>query len=445
MAVPAEVPGPDDGPAPTVGHGVPVLARHRPGAEVTTVSVWLLRGSRHEDSPGLTHLLEHVLVRAAPPGRPAPVDELEALGAEVDAVTTRDHLVLHARVPSPEAAEALDVLARAVTAERFDEDLVATERRVVDEELRLAASDPHDAVHDGFFRVAFAGQRMGEPVGGTPGAVARLGAADLGAWAARHRHAGTVAVVTGGALTEDDVLRTLAGGPLTALPPAPPSAPRPGPPDATSGRIDLALNSDTTAVVVGGHAVALDDPRLPAAEVLLELLAGSAGSLLHEELRTRRGLCYEVWGLVTGYRDAGVWRVALPTAPEHRDRVVELACDALAGAAAEPRRLFDAARVAVAARRTAALARLDAESSLEEVLRRGRHRLVGGDHRWTVAGHAAALRAVTAGEVAACARTLLDRLVVATAGGAGAATAEPPENRKEGAWSATPRPADGHG
>jgi len=401
-------------------NGVPVVVRRRPDADVTTVSVWVLLGSRHETAPGVTHLLEHVLMQATPAGRGMRmIDELESLGAAANAVTARDHLALYATVPSPEAAAALRVLADGLVNAHLADDLVDAERRVVDEELRLAAADPTDIVHDGFFATAFAGQRMGLPVGGTPAEVAVLTPADLTAWADRNVTTGTVGVVASGDLDADEVAAVLDDGPLAALPTGPDDtsdddAPPEGPVRATAGRVDLPLNSDTAAVIVGGHGFALDDPRLPAVEVLMELLAGGNASVLHEEIRSRRGLTYDLWGLATGYRDVGVWRVGMSTAPEHRDTVVELAGNLIADAAAGG---FSADRVAAARRRVAALLRLDAESSLEEVLRLGHHRLVGRDPGWTLRHHAEALHRVEAGEVADCARIVLDRCVVATAGG----------------------------
>lgn len=426
---------------PTLGNGVPVVVRRRPGADVTTVSVWVLLGSRHETAPGITHLLEHVLMQAVPPGRRLRVvDELESHGAEANAVTARDHLALYARVPTPDAVAALAVLGQSVTNSDFADELVAAEQRVVDEELRLAAADPNDLVHDVFFGAAFAGQPMGAPVGGTPRSVAALAPSDLAAWAAAFVHAGTVAVVASGDLDAGEVCAALDGGPLGALPAGPPpgeARPRP-----TYGRGGAELNSDTAAVIIGGHGYALTDPRLPAAEVLVELLAGGNASVLHEELRSRRGLTYNLWGTVTGYRDVGVWRTGMSTAPQHRDEVLELATGLIAGAA---RRGFTADQVAVARRRVAALLRLDAESSLDEVLRLGQHRLIGHDPGWTLRRHAQALHAVGAAEVAECARDVLAQPVIATVGGGatGLVTDVNRREREEETWNATSIPVAG--
>src|SRR5580692_3129706 len=84
-----------------LANGVRYAVLHRPDAAVTAVSVWMLAGSRHEPVAGVAHLLEHVVMQAVPSGRSRRVvDEIEAWGGDVNAMTTRDHVVLHASVPT---------------------------------------------------------------------------------------------------------------------------------------------------------------------------------------------------------------------------------------------------------------------------------------------------------------------------------------------------------
>jgi predicted Zn-dependent peptidase len=412
----------------TLANGVQLAVSHRPGADVTTVSVWILAGARHEASPGAAHLFEHVVMQAVPPGRRLRVvDEVEAWGGDANAITTRDHVVLYARVPTADAAAALGVLAEAATSTAFDDDVVEAERRVVLEELRLAAADPTDIVHDVFFSAAYGEHPMGRPVGGTPAGVALLGPAELAGWTRDHVRAGLLGVVVTGGMTPAEVVDAVTGSPLAALPAAarsadarsaaaPPAAAAGPPPAPAAGRRDASLASETAAVALGGPGYALADPRLAAAEIVMELLAGGNASILTEEIRSRRGLSYDISGGATGYRDTGVWRVAISTAPQERDHVVELATDLVRAAVA---RGWTGAEVSVARRRVAGLLRLDAESSLEEALLLGRYRFVGGWADWTLPAHLDRLARVDAAEVNRCGQAMAERLVVATAGGTG--------------------------
>lgn len=399
----------------TLPNGVPYAVLYREGADVTTVSVWVLAGSRHERVPGVTHLLEHVVMQAIPAGRRMRVvDEIESWGGDANAQTTRDHVMLFARVPTPDAGAALAVLSAAATASQFDAEVVDGERRVVYEELRMAAADPTDIVHDTFFRAAYGDHPMGRPVGGTPEQAVKVSGEDLSAWSTEHVRAGLVAVAVNGGMTADEVAKLLADSEIAALPG--PAMPRPpeDTPVLRTGRRDLPVPGDTAAVVVGGCGFALSDPRLTAAEVVIELLANANGSVLNEEIRSRRGLSYDVYGGASGYRDTGSWRIRITTAPAHRAEVAELAADLTRGAV---RRGWSKTQVAVARRRVAGLVRLEAESSLDATLLYGDRAFVGDIPDWSLQAYLRRLAALSCDEVNETARIMADRLVVATAGG----------------------------
>jgi predicted Zn-dependent peptidase len=389
---------------------------HRPGADVTTVSVWILAGSRHEPTPGVAHLFEHVVMQSIPAGRPERVvDEIEAWGGDANAMTARDHVVLHARVPTADAAAALGVLIAAATTSDFDDELVEAEQRVVLEELRLAASDPTDIVHDVFFEAAYGDHPMGRPVGGTPDGVTGLGAADVTAWSRLFVRPALLGVVACGGLTEEEFRAVLLDSPLADL--GSPGRAGVRPPDSSPAivarRRDVDIVSDTAGVVIGGPGFALSDQAIGAGEVVIDLLAGGNASVLTEEIRSRRGLSYDVAGGISGYRETGSWRIAISTAPEHCEPVVELATGLITDAV---RRGWTQDQVSRASRRVAGLARVEAESSLEETLRFGDHAYVGEAPGFTLTAHLAAVAALTADQVNEAAAFMTERLVVATAG-----------------------------
>ncbi|HVB43693.1 MAG TPA: pitrilysin family protein [Streptosporangiaceae bacterium] len=400
--------------APRLANGVEYAVLHRPGAEVTTVSVWILAGSRHESAPGVAHLLEHAVMQCVPAGRSMRVvDEIEAWGGDANAMTTRDHVVLHARVPTADAGAALSVLAAAATTMTFDDDLVAAERRVVQEELRLAAADPTDIVHDVFFAAAYGSHPMGRPVGGTVAGVAELGPADLAAWSRRYVTPAVLRVVVSGGMTPADVHAVLEQSALAALDDSGPGRPADTSPAITSGRRDLPLAADTAAVVIGGPGFALADRRIVAADIVIELLARANSSVLNEEIRSRRGLSYDVSGGASGYRETGAWRIAISTAPEHCDLVVGLATDLVLESV---RRGWSADQVRTASRRAAGLLRVEAESTLAETLEYGNYAYVGDSPGWSLAAQLADLAAMDVREVNQAAQLMTEQLVVATAG-----------------------------
>ncbi|GII85591.1 peptidase M16 [Sphaerisporangium siamense] len=398
----------------TLANGVPVLVLHRPGATATTVTLWLLTGSRYEQESvaGGTHLLEHILMQAPlADGSGRPIDLLEGLGGEGNAITSRDHLVLYGRVPSPEARTALGILARALARPGLTEEVLESERKVVQEELRLAAGDPFDVVHDVFYDVAFGRHPLARPVGGTAESVGRVTLDDLHGFHSRWVRGASAGVIVCGDLSPEAVLEVLESGPVSALPAG--GVPRDdGSPIVGGGRRHLPLNNESAGVVLGGPAVPYGHRLLPAWQVLMDLIGGASSALLFEEIRNRRGLAYDMWAFTNAYRDTGVWRAFVATAPEHVEEVVETATTLLTRRAEDG---WTAGEVEPATRRAAGLLQLETEQSLEEALLYGRYGLIPG-HPWTLAGHIEAIRAVTAEDVLESLRTALKPLVITVAG-----------------------------
>jgi predicted Zn-dependent peptidase len=120
-----------------------------------------------------------------------------------------------------------------------------------------------------------------------------------------------------------------------------------------------------------------------------------------------------MWGFTNAYRDAGVWRAFVATAPEHAEEVVALGTSLLRERAGHG---WTAGEVEVATRRTAGLLQLELEQSLEEALLYGRYGLIPGHGSWTPAGQVDAIRAVTADDVLSCLRMAIEPLVVTVAG-----------------------------
>jgi zinc protease len=220
-------------------------------------------------------------------------------------------------------------------------------------------------------------------------------------------------VVVSGGMTSENVRAVLDGGPLAQLDGAAGDRQPDRSPPVAAGRRDLTVVSETAGVVVGGPGFALSDRAILAAEVVIELVAGGNASVLTEEIRSRRGLSYDISGGASGYRETGSWRIAISTAPDHREQVVELATGMLADSA---RRGWTQAQVSSASRRAAGLTRVEAESSLEEALLFGDHAYVGDSPAFSLGAHLAGLADLTAHEVNEAAEFMTDRLVVATAG-----------------------------
>ncbi|MDX8050906.1 pitrilysin family protein [Lentzea sp. BCCO 10_0798] len=380
-----------------------VSSEVRPDLRTTGICLTVALGSR-TDPPelgGLTHLLEHLVMSAPLDGRSFSA-RTEWLGGSVNAHTGLEEQQFYARVRAEDADAVIALLLRAAFAPDLSDAAVTAESAVVLRELAASAADPNEVVQDAVLAALFHGHPLGRPVGGTP---AGIRAANPDAVRAHHatRFLGAPAhlAVVG---PHPPVLPR--GGPaVTPLgSTAPHITPEPLPPLVAG---PVRWPEDFAWVCLGARSPGAGDPRRPGHDVLAALLGSSPSSLLYRRLREELGLGYAFEAWDRGYTEAGAWRVLAGAGEGDGAQVVDVVRDLLAdlagrGPADED---LDAARRGLQMRLL-----VDSEDPLEAARSLG-VRTRAGTAPWSAEEQQAAIRAVTAEDVAAAARAVCAGLI----------------------------------
>src|SRR4029078_10898268 len=141
-------------------------------ASVRSVSLgfWIDVGSRDEraDRAGASHFIEHLLFKVSRRFDAQEIAEtFDAMGAELNAATSRENTVVYARVPDHHVETALEVMTDMVFAPSLAE--VDQEREVVLEEIAMYEDAPQELVHDLFSEAVFGEHPPGRPASGSGG------------------------------------------------------------------------------------------------------------------------------------------------------------------------------------------------------------------------------------------------------------------------------------
>jgi predicted Zn-dependent peptidase len=113
---------------------------------------------------------------------------------------------------------------------------------------------------------------------------------------------------------------------LVRLAHASPQKPRraPASPHVSSHHVQLVRDTEQVHLCCGTRAYAYDDRRRFSAWLLDQIMTGGYSSRLFQEIREKRGLCYNIGPLSASYRKAGFWAVETSFAPEQARRVVSI-------------------------------------------------------------------------------------------------------------------------
>jgi predicted Zn-dependent peptidase len=344
MAVPAR--GPAGRPARVVTRGLPdgvrssvlpsglrIVTEAIPTTRSASVGVWVNVGSRDESPAlsGASHFLEHLLFKGTKRRTALDISaEIEAVGGETNAFTTKEYTCYYARVLDADLPLAVDVLCDAVAESVLDPADVETERSVILEEIAMHSDEPGDEVHDIFTAAIFGGHPLGRLISGTEHTVSPMTRDQVNRFYRRRYTAPQIILAAAGNLEHAAFVRlvrtALAGTPLDSGP-AQPAALRPTGrrvPVRSAATVVHHRDTEQAHVVLGGPGIGRLDERRFALGVLNNLLGGGMSSRLFQEIREKRGLAYSVYSYATQYAETGVFGVYAGCAPGKVDEVLDL-------------------------------------------------------------------------------------------------------------------------
>jgi predicted Zn-dependent peptidase len=324
---------PDGARRTTLPSGLRIVTETIPTTRSASLGVWAGTGSRDETPvmSGASHFLEHLLFKGTHKRTALAISsEIEAVGGETNAFTTKEYTCYYARVLDADLPLAVDVLCDAVADSILDPADVETERGVILEEIAMHEDEPGDEVHDIFTEVIFGDHPLGRLISGTEDSITPMSRKQINGFYRRRYTAPNIVVAAAGNLDHATVVRlvrkSLAGTPLDSAP-ADPAEPRRADRRVRTQKPHTAVHNRETEqahVVLGGVGIARRDERRFALGVLNNVLGGGMSSRLFQEIREKRGLAYSVYSYASQYADAGLFGVYAGCAPGKVEEVLDL-------------------------------------------------------------------------------------------------------------------------
>ena len=132
-------------------NGVRVVTEQISSVRSVSIGVWVDVGSRDErpGEEGVSHFIEHMVFKGTRRRSAEAISrEIDALGGELNAFTSRECTTFYSTVLDEYITEGIDLLADIFHHSRFDSQELSKEKRVVLEEIRMVEDDPEEYLHD---------------------------------------------------------------------------------------------------------------------------------------------------------------------------------------------------------------------------------------------------------------------------------------------------------
>jgi len=301
-----------------------------------SIGFWIGAGSRDErdDRAGVSHFIEHLLFKGSSNYDAQQIAEtFDAMGAELNAATSREHTVVYSRVPDRHVEEAIAVMTDMVFAPRFAE--LDQEREVVLEEIAMYEDTPQELVHDLFSRAVFDTHALGRPVIGTSEVISTISRRAIAGYHRSMYTGSNIVVSAAGNLAHERLVALLERYERKAAAErGTPHARRPLVQEPPPGLRFQRKETEQYHVCLGAPGISRSDRRRFAASILDSILGGSASSRLFQEIREKRGMAYSVYSFASQYTDTGLLGVYVGTREENLLACVEICSEQVADIAA---------------------------------------------------------------------------------------------------------------
>ena len=383
--------------------GERVISEKVPSVRSVSLGFWIGAGSRDEkdDRAGVSHFIEHLLFKGSQSYDAQQIAEtFDAMGAELNAATSREHTVVYSRVPDRHVEEAVQVMTDMVFAPAFAE--LDQEREVVLEEIAMYEDTPQELVHDLFSQAVFGSHALGRPVIGTAEVISTISRRAIAAYH-RSMYAGpNIVVSAAGNITHERLIGLLERFDRQTST-ARPRVRRPLVTEPPTGLRFQRKDTEQYHVCLGAPGISRSDRRRFAASLLDSILGGSASSRLFQEIREKRGMAYSVYSFASQYTDTGLVGVYVGTREENLSACIEICVEQIAEIAAGKLRAgeLDRAKESLKGR-----IMLSMESTSNRMTRLGKS-IISDTELLTFDRIFAELDAVTADELAELAAVLL--------------------------------------
>ncbi len=287
--------------------GVRLVTEKLEGFHSASIGIWVGAGAVCETPriAGISHFIEHMFFKGTETrSARALAEDIDRLGASVNAFTGREATCFHAKALTEVFPETTALLLDMLTHSRFDEKDIRRERKVILEEKSMVEDTPDDYVIDLTCEKVFAGSPLQNSIIGSVRSLHAIRRGDILDYI-RSRYAKDRIVVSAVGDFDEGVLQAQLEEALAGFAAHAPET-DPGSIGGKPRYRSLARDINQTHLALGIPTYSLGDDRYYAQAVVSDVLGGSMSSMLFQKLREEMGLAYSVYCAPLAYAAGGM-------------------------------------------------------------------------------------------------------------------------------------------
>ena len=302
-------------------NGLRVITIPVAGTQTVTVIIMVGVGSRYETEKeaGLSHFVEHMFFKGTAK-RPTTLDiseELDAVGGEFNAFTSKDRTLFYAKVDAKHFATALDVVADIFLNSKLEEKEIEKEKGTILQELNMYEDTPVRNVADIFENLLYDGNSLGREIIGTKKTIQSFKRESFKKYLKNFYVANNALICVAGKVDEKKTLPAVEKY-FSSMPKKKINRFSVIKDKQNHSAVRIKFKkTDQTHFILGTRAYPENHPNRFTLALLSVILGGNMSSRLFIEVREKLGLAYYVKTEVEAYADCGY--LATQVGVEHKN------------------------------------------------------------------------------------------------------------------------------
>ncbi len=282
-----------------------------PQFATTSFGIFLRVGARFEERrvKGIAHFVEHMLFKGTKKYSYKDIKrEIEGRGGSLNGFTSQEVSGFYAHFLSKNLKITVDILMDMVLNPCFKNEDIRKERNVILEEIKMYNDLPHYRALSLLDRIIWENHPLGEDVIGTFDSVKRIERDDLFCFKEKFYTPSNMVICCTGNFSPEKVTK-LVKDKIKSLRVKKEFRPSIFPPSSPKGKKIIVETKplDQTHLCVGFRAFSYRSRYRLILELIHVILGANMSSRLFEEIREKRGLCYDVSTEVKKFQDTGAF------------------------------------------------------------------------------------------------------------------------------------------
>ncbi len=307
-------------------NGIRVALEAIPYVRSISLGIWVKNGSRNElpQENGVSHYIEHMMFKGTESRTARQIaEEMDALGGQINAYTTKEYTCYHTRVLDKHFDRALDVMSDMLLHPLLAEKDVQKERNVIMEEIHMYDDAPEELVHDALQDAIWRDSSLGMPILGTAETIGAFDAAFIRNYYEMNYHQENIVLSVAGNFDAEEMLaqlnRSLGGWrreqPFRQH-------------DTKAGyhpsQVEREKDVEQVHICLAFPGLEREHPMKYALAIFNTLFGGGMSSRLFQKVREENGLTYSIYSYTTAFADSGLFGIYAGMNPNQAERVFEL-------------------------------------------------------------------------------------------------------------------------